>query len=59
MKYLILLLTLTMVGCVTTTDRMMKHNKIHCNGEGFQSYYDLDNRIVFTCAGGQDFYIKD
>ena len=47
-----------LTGCVTTTDQMMKHNKLHCNGEGFQTYYDLDSRISFTCAGGQDFYIK-
>lgn len=58
MKYLIIILVMLLTGCVTTTDQMMKHNKLHCNGEGFQTYYDLDSRISFTCAGGQDFYIK-
>jgi len=58
MRHLTILLTLILSGCVTTTDLMMKHNKLHCNGEGFETYYDLDNRISFTCDGGQDFYIK-
>lgn len=58
MKYMIITLTMFLAGCMSTTDRMMEHNKLHCNSEGFESYHDLHDRTAFTCTSGQEYYIK-
>ena len=56
MKVLIsILLAVLMMGCSTFNNRvefMYQVDTIHCNGEGFKSYSEIYNAVVFTCKDG-------
>lgn len=64
MKFITVILLIFLSGCSSlyqfenTTGKMTHINKIYCNGEGFESFYDLGNYIAFTCTNGRDFYIR-